>query len=202
MASTFKGYDPELGKKFLQESGGLVIGGAATSARQSGASTPASSAAPPQTTARLPPAPTREQFPGQEESEEALGFWQGHVGRIRAMADKGRTLERLPARVGGDGTLVVFVGFKPAQDAAACMAEAGLAYESPRPTPRSILRSPSAWPAPSRRWRTIRRTPMSRLAFKGGLNSYVSKPLNSREFDAKLQQVRKYWRTFGSPLSF
>ena len=48
------------------------------------------------------------------------------------MADKGRTLERLPARVGGDGTLVVFVGFKPAQDAAACMAEAGLAYESPR----------------------------------------------------------------------
>lgn len=43
---------------------------------------------------------------------------------------------------------------------------------------------------------------MSRLAFKGGLNSYVSKPLNSREFDAKLQQVRKYWRTFDSPLSF
>lgn len=40
------------------------------------------------------------------------------------------------------------------------------------------------------------------LAFEGGLNSYVSKPLNSREFDDKLQQIREYWRTSDfSPLS-
>jgi len=31
------------------------------------------------------------------------------------------------------------------------------------------------------------------LAFKGGLNSYLSKPLGSREFDDMLQQVRGYW---------
>lgn len=41
------------------------------------------------------------------------------------------------------------------------------------------------------------------LAFKGGLNSYVNKPLDCREFDEKLQQVREYWRTSNfSPLSF
>ena len=41
------------------------------------------------------------------------------------------------------------------------------------------------------------------LAFKGGLNSYVSKPLDSREFDDKLQQVREYWRTSNfAPLIF
>lgn len=41
------------------------------------------------------------------------------------------------------------------------------------------------------------------LALKGGLNSYASKPLNSREFDDRLQQVREYWRTSDfSPLSF
>ena len=40
------------------------------------------------------------------------------------------------------------------------------------------------------------------IAFEGGLNSYVSKPLNSREFDDKLQQIREYWRTSDfSPLS-
>jgi len=33
MKGTFKGYDPELGKKFLQESEGPVIGHAASSAR-------------------------------------------------------------------------------------------------------------------------------------------------------------------------
>lgn len=32
-------------------------------------------------------------------------------------------------------------------------------------------------------------------AFKGGLNSFVSKPLNYRDFEDKLQQVREYWRT-------
>lgn len=31
-------------------------------------------------------------------------------------------------------------------------------------------------------------------AFKGGLNSYASKPLQYREFQEKLEQVRKYWR--------
>ncbi|MGH6639173.1 MAG: response regulator [Polaromonas sp.] len=33
------------------------------------------------------------------------------------------------------------------------------------------------------------------LAFKGGLNSFVSKPLDYRDFEEKLQQVREYWRT-------
>ena len=32
-------------------------------------------------------------------------------------------------------------------------------------------------------------------AFKGGLNSFVSKPLNYHDFEEKLQQVREYWRT-------
>ncbi|NML84070.1 response regulator [Polaromonas sp.] len=41
------------------------------------------------------------------------------------------------------------------------------------------------------------------LAFKGGLNSYVSKPLDSREFDDKLRQVREYWQTSNfAPLIF
>ena len=38
--------------------------------------------------AKLPPAPLRENFPNQEQFEEALGYWQSHVGRIKAMADK------------------------------------------------------------------------------------------------------------------
>ena len=33
------------------------------------------------------------------------------------------------------------------------------------------------------------------LAFKGGLNSYVRKPLYYRDFQEKLEQVREYWRT-------
>lgn len=33
------------------------------------------------------------------------------------------------------------------------------------------------------------------LAFKGGLNSYLSKPLDYRDFEEKLEQVREYWRT-------
>ncbi|WP_309683052.1 response regulator [Polaromonas sp.] len=33
------------------------------------------------------------------------------------------------------------------------------------------------------------------LAFKGGLNSYVSKPLNFRDFEERLAQVRDYWHT-------
>lgn len=32
-------------------------------------------------------------------------------------------------------------------------------------------------------------------AFKGGLNSYVRKPLHYRDFEEKLEQVREYWRT-------
>jgi CheY-like chemotaxis protein len=32
-------------------------------------------------------------------------------------------------------------------------------------------------------------------AFKGGLNSYVSKPMHYRDFLEKLEQVREYWRT-------
>jgi two-component system response regulator len=30
---------------------------------------------------------------------------------------------------------------------------------------------------------------------KGGLNSYISKPLDYREFEARLEEVREYWRT-------
>ena len=33
------------------------------------------------------------------------------------------------------------------------------------------------------------------MAFKGGLNSYVHKPLHYRDFMEKLEQVREYWRT-------
>ncbi|MEO8022523.1 response regulator [Polaromonas sp.] len=33
------------------------------------------------------------------------------------------------------------------------------------------------------------------LALKGGLNSYVSKPLDFRAFQARLEDVREYWRT-------
>lgn len=29
----------------------------------------------------------------------------------------------------------------------------------------------------------------------GGLNSYISKPLDYREFQSRLEQVREYWRT-------
>ncbi len=40
------------------------------------------------------------------------------------------------------------------------------------------------------------------LAFKGGLNSYVRKPLHYSDFQNKLEQVREYWRTSNfSPLT-
>ncbi|MDP1565707.1 MAG: response regulator [Polaromonas sp.] len=36
---------------------------------------------------------------------------------------------------------------------------------------------------------------------KGGLNSYISKPLDYQEFEARLAEVREYWRTSNfSPL--
>ncbi len=35
------------------------------------------------------------------------------------------------------------------------------------------------------------------LALKGGLNSYVSKPLNFADFQLRLEQVRSYWRDSG-----
>lgn len=38
-------------------------------------------------TSKLPEAPTRGEFDSDEEFEEALGYWRGHVGRIKAMAD-------------------------------------------------------------------------------------------------------------------
>jgi CheY-like chemotaxis protein len=38
-------------------------------------------------------------------------------------------------------------------------------------------------------------------ALKGGLNSYVSKPLEYSDFQKRLEQVREYWRTSNySPL--
>ena len=40
------------------------------------------------------------------------------------------------------------------------------------------------------------------LALKGGLNSYVSKPLEFHDFQARLEDVREYWRTSNlAPLS-
>ena len=39
------------------------------------------------------------------------------------------------------------------------------------------------------------------MAFTGGLNSYVRKPLYYRDFQEKLEQVREYWQTSNfSPL--
>lgn len=38
----------------------------------------------------LPDPPKREKFHNQEEFEEALGYWQKHVGRIRGMVDRAR----------------------------------------------------------------------------------------------------------------
>lgn len=46
---------------------------------------------PPATAAKkLPDPPTRDQFPSQEEFEEAMGYWQSHVGRIKGMVDRAR----------------------------------------------------------------------------------------------------------------
>lgn len=33
------------------------------------------------------------------------------------------------------------------------------------------------------------------LALKGGLNSYISKPLEFEDFEARLEEIREYWRT-------
>lgn len=33
----------------------------------------------------LPPAPAREAFSSQEDFEEAMGFWQSRVGRLKGM---------------------------------------------------------------------------------------------------------------------
>jgi hypothetical protein len=39
---------------------------------------------------RLPDAPVRESFQTTEEFEEAMGYWQSHVGRIKAMAERAK----------------------------------------------------------------------------------------------------------------
>jgi hypothetical protein len=46
---------------------------------------------------KLPDAPTRDQFRSQEEFEEARGYWQSHVGRIKAMVDLARRSKDSPA---------------------------------------------------------------------------------------------------------
>ena len=56
-----------------------------------------SSAAWSATTAKLPLAPTREKFHSQGEFEEAQGYWQGHVGRIKALLDIAARLKGSPA---------------------------------------------------------------------------------------------------------
>ena len=39
---------------------------------------------------KLPDPPTRDRFPSQEAFEEAMGYWQSHVGRIKGMVDRAR----------------------------------------------------------------------------------------------------------------
>ena len=46
---------------------------------------------------KLPEPPTRDQFPSQDEFEEAMGYWQSHVGRIKAMADRAQRSKDSPA---------------------------------------------------------------------------------------------------------
>ena len=107
MKVTSTGYDPELGRKFAAESNGLVIGRAKSSPQKSEAQSiedysrehgrapdaqqlhdwMTSSAAQPEKKG-LPDAPMRSKFHSQEEFEEAMGYWQGHVGRIRGMVDR------------------------------------------------------------------------------------------------------------------
>ena len=50
-------------------------------------SDPRSETPPAATTSKLPDAPTRSQFHSQEEFEEAQGYWQRHVGRIKGLID-------------------------------------------------------------------------------------------------------------------
>ena len=45
---------------------------------------------------KLPEAPKREAFKSQDEFEEAMGYWQGHVGRIKGMADRARLSQASP----------------------------------------------------------------------------------------------------------
>jgi hypothetical protein len=60
--------------------------------------TASSQTSPPATAAKkLPDAPTRDQFQSQEEFEEARGYWQSHVGRIKAMVDLARRSKDSPA---------------------------------------------------------------------------------------------------------
>lgn len=44
----------------------------------------------------LPDPPKREKFYNQEEFEEALGYWQEHVGHIRGMADRAHISKNYP----------------------------------------------------------------------------------------------------------
>jgi len=40
---------------------------------------------------KLPPPPQRKDFKSQETFEEAMGYWQSHVGRIKGMAQRARS---------------------------------------------------------------------------------------------------------------
>ena len=113
MKVTFKGYDPELGRKFAAESNGLVIGRAKSSPQKSKAQSiedysrehghapdaqqlhdwMTSGSAPSVTPSKLPDAPMRSQFKSQDEFEEAMGYWQGHVGRIKGMVARAQALK-------------------------------------------------------------------------------------------------------------
>lgn len=46
---------------------------------------------------KLPEQPQRADFKTQEAYEEAMGYWQSHVGRIKAMAERARRSKGSPA---------------------------------------------------------------------------------------------------------
>ena len=52
--------------------------------------------------ATLPEAPSRADFPDQESFEEALGFWQSRIGRIKAMAARQAESARTSAAAAND----------------------------------------------------------------------------------------------------
>lgn len=95
MKVKFVGLDPKLGETFLSEHGPLAV-------LHKGSSSQSSSEQPskyqdaqrsrdeamPDLTPRLPEEPKREQFPTQDEFDEARAGWMHRVGKIKAMGAK------------------------------------------------------------------------------------------------------------------
>lgn len=95
MAAKSGGFDPNLGKTFLREHGPLAIV-RASSSRPSSSEEPSKyqdaqrshDEQMPDVPPRLPDAPKREQFPTQDEFDEARAGWMHRVGKIKAMGAK------------------------------------------------------------------------------------------------------------------